>query len=209
MARQSRAAVDEHALECVVSPVDQERHRPLPDHGRDLVSSRERFERVQAMLVPAVAVARGQAVPERTRLRVRVGTQVQAVDAVRLRRQRAQVDEHARSVEAQQRLTLDPGDENGGVGVDVQPQLPVAVDDLRSHRVGGGLDAADPGLEVGRHRRALPDMRERRAGEKERRDQRPTRDEHAAHGRGDVSGAREVTGQHEFSQGRCRVRGWR
>jgi hypothetical protein len=119
--------------------------------------------------------------PEWARVRVRVGTQVEAIDPLRLRSQRAQVHEHAIAVEAKQRFTRGAWDENGGVRCSAQPQLLVAVDDLCRDRAGGGRDAADLGLEVRRHRGALTDMRERRAGQNERRDYGTTRDEHAPH----------------------------
>ncbi len=137
---------------------------------------RDRLERVQSVLVPEIRVAARHPVPERRRS-ARRRTQLGAVDAIRLRRGRAEVEPDAAGVEPEQRLAEDPGHGHDGGRGRAQPQRLVAVRDLC---VDAGHGLRDARGEVRRDGKCAADVRRGDAGG-DRRDADDAEDEREPH----------------------------
>src|SRR5579864_631289 len=99
-------------------------------------------------------MAGADAMPEGLRAGVRRRLQVEAVDAVRLRRGRMEVEPDAVAVEAEKRLAQGPRDQYVGRGL--QPQRLVPVHDACPDP---GNRSGDPGREARRHRQRSADVR--------------------------------------------------
>ena len=136
---------------------------------------------MQPVLVPGVRVAARHPVPERRRVRIRRGAQVEPVDPVGLRRQRAEVQPHTTTVEAEQRLAERARHGHDDRPGHAQPQRLIAVDDFRVERRSRRREARDARGEVRRHGQRLADVGRRDLRHRRRREPRDCRHEREPH----------------------------